>query len=149
MVTQQHSVYAPPHYSTDCGSIIYIGGERLVCFYIVSWCTLSRIREGRLVCFYVVRLLVYSEHDPGGEGLSVLCSFSSGALRRVYPRKTTTPCLDSIITLTSSLTRERLSVTNLSSEKNFGKSSLTIHPTFIYSYIIYIHLQISCICAAV
>ena len=57
---------------------------------------------------------MYSEQVLG-EGLSVLRGFSSGILRRVYPRKTTkplnalssfnpwSPCLHSIISLTSSL----------------------------------------------
>ena len=44
-----------------------VQGRRLLCFYVVSWCTLSRVRGRRLVCFYVVCLLVYSEQWVWGK----------------------------------------------------------------------------------
>ena len=69
VVTQQHSVYSTLHYLQTVEVLYIVLRERLVCFYVVSWCTLSRVRGRRLVCFYVVCLLVYSEQWVWGRRL--------------------------------------------------------------------------------
>ena len=110
VVTQQHSVYAPLHYLTDCGSIIYsTQGEASL--FLCSLLVYSEKGPGEKACLFPCSLSLHGVLWGGSGwevGLFVLRGFSSGVLRRVNPRKTTSkplntlssfhpwsPCLDS------------------------------------------------------